>query len=383
MSPLVGGRAVKGPADACSRGWPAGRRPPRSRAATRVWSTPRDRRVRRAHRAARGCSLRRHGDADARRRRRRRLAARCSTRRAHPREGRVLGGTGSFGVRIAPARRARRGRRRVGSRDAERAQRSSARSSAGAQPARRTRTRSRGVDLAVLAVKAEGALETAGAIADALGARRCSRSRARFGSAAEGVLSRPRRALARRARSGSRARGQSPPVCIRSPPQPRPRPAARGRARLRRRRAAKQLALELAASSSRASARAGPLASARTLEGLTAVIVNLNRRYKAHAGIAVTGPRTVISILPVQGLPEIRAGDDLAALIASASTSSDADVVVDRAEGGLKSGGSCRSHRRRRIRQGARARGRRRDLRQLEVDPARVEASDPRRGQRS
>ena len=34
---------------------------------------------------------------------------------------------------------------------------------------------------------------------------------------------------------------------------------------------------------------AGPLASARTLEGLTAVIVNLNRRYRAHAGITVTG----------------------------------------------------------------------------------------------
>ena len=34
---------------------------------------------------------------------------------------------------------------------------------------------------------------------------------------------------------------------------------------------------------------AGPLASARALEGLTAVIVNLNRRYKAHAGIRVTG----------------------------------------------------------------------------------------------
>lgn len=34
---------------------------------------------------------------------------------------------------------------------------------------------------------------------------------------------------------------------------------------------------------------AGPLASARALEGLTAVIVNLNRRYKSHAGIRVTG----------------------------------------------------------------------------------------------
>jgi NADPH-dependent F420 reductase len=34
---------------------------------------------------------------------------------------------------------------------------------------------------------------------------------------------------------------------------------------------------------------AGPLASARALEGLTAVIVNMNRRYKGHAGFRVTG----------------------------------------------------------------------------------------------
>ncbi len=33
---------------------------------------------------------------------------------------------------------------------------------------------------------------------------------------------------------------------------------------------------------------AGPLGSARSLEGLTAVIVNINRRYKTHAGIRVT-----------------------------------------------------------------------------------------------
>jgi predicted dinucleotide-binding enzyme len=34
---------------------------------------------------------------------------------------------------------------------------------------------------------------------------------------------------------------------------------------------------------------AGPLASARALEGLTAVMVNLNRRYKAHTGIRISG----------------------------------------------------------------------------------------------
>ncbi|MBA2297290.1 MAG: hypothetical protein H0W14_04570 [Actinobacteria bacterium] len=54
--------------------------------------------------------------------------------------------------------------------------------------------------------------------------------------------------------------------------------------------AAKALALELAARlvSGRA-VDAGPLASARALEGMTAVIVNVNRRYKAHAGLRVTG----------------------------------------------------------------------------------------------
>jgi len=34
---------------------------------------------------------------------------------------------------------------------------------------------------------------------------------------------------------------------------------------------------------------AGPLASARALEGLTAIIVNLNKRYRGHAGVRVTG----------------------------------------------------------------------------------------------
>jgi 8-hydroxy-5-deazaflavin:NADPH oxidoreductase len=53
---------------------------------------------------------------------------------------------------------------------------------------------------------------------------------------------------------------------------------------------AKALALELAAKVVAGRALdAGPLASARALEGLTAVIVNLNKRYKGHAGVRVTG----------------------------------------------------------------------------------------------
>ena len=53
---------------------------------------------------------------------------------------------------------------------------------------------------------------------------------------------------------------------------------------------AKALALELA--SKVVAGRAldgGPLTSARALEGMTAVIVSLNKRYKGHAGIRVTG----------------------------------------------------------------------------------------------
>jgi NADPH-dependent F420 reductase len=53
---------------------------------------------------------------------------------------------------------------------------------------------------------------------------------------------------------------------------------------------AKALALELAAKVVAGRAfDAGPLDNARALEGMTAVIINLNRRYKGHAGIRITG----------------------------------------------------------------------------------------------
>jgi len=54
--------------------------------------------------------------------------------------------------------------------------------------------------------------------------------------------------------------------------------------------AAKAAALELAGMLVTGRALdAGPLASARALEGMTAVIVNLNRRYRGHAGLRVEG----------------------------------------------------------------------------------------------
>ena len=53
---------------------------------------------------------------------------------------------------------------------------------------------------------------------------------------------------------------------------------------------AKAIVLELAEKLTEGRAvDCGPLGSARALEGLTAVIVNVNKRYKAHAGIRVSG----------------------------------------------------------------------------------------------
>jgi NADPH-dependent F420 reductase len=53
---------------------------------------------------------------------------------------------------------------------------------------------------------------------------------------------------------------------------------------------AKVLALELSERLTTGRAfDAGPLANARALEGLTAVILNLNKRYRGHAGLRVTG----------------------------------------------------------------------------------------------
>jgi NADPH-dependent F420 reductase len=56
---------------------------------------------------------------------------------------------------------------------------------------------------------------------------------------------------------------------------------------------ARPIALELAQKLVRGRAiDAGPLRSARALEAMTGVLVGINRRYKAHAGLRVTGLRS-------------------------------------------------------------------------------------------
>ncbi len=52
---------------------------------------------------------------------------------------------------------------------------------------------------------------------------------------------------------------------------------------------AKELSLELAGRLAERAIDVGPLGSSRALEGMTAVILNVNKRYKAHAGIRLTG----------------------------------------------------------------------------------------------
>jgi NADPH-dependent F420 reductase len=206
----------------------------------------------------------------------------------------VLGGTGSFGRAVA-ARLVAVGEDEIviGSRDAARAQETAAELGGRATGAS-NEAALRDADLVVLAVKADGALATARALSETLGATPVLS----VASAIEfrkgvGVFPDPdARSLAERIQDelagpvvaglhslaasnlDARAPDEDALICGDDP-------------------AAKALALELATRIVAGKALdAGPLASARALEGLTAVIVNLNRRYKAHAGIQVTGVET-------------------------------------------------------------------------------------------
>jgi 8-hydroxy-5-deazaflavin:NADPH oxidoreductase len=202
----------------------------------------------------------------------------------------ILGGTGSFGQALA-VRLVALGEDDVviGSRDADRAR--AAASDVGGRASGGTNEDAvAGVDLAVLAVKAEAALETASAVAGALGTTPllCVASALTF--APGGV--RPdadARSLAERVQDlvdAPVAAGLHSIAAANMAAEPPDEDTLVCGDDAR----AKELALGLAGKLVAGRALdAGPLASARTLEGLTAVIVNLNRRYKAHAGVRVTG----------------------------------------------------------------------------------------------
>jgi len=199
----------------------------------------------------------------------------------------VVGGTGDFGAGLA-ARLVEVGEDVViGSRDGERARAAAA--EIGARGAANDEAVA-GADLVVLAVKADAALETAAQLAVAIGTTPVLSvaSALRFTKAGvfpgEGPVSLAERtqellrapvaaglhSLAAATLAEGKARGDAL-VCGDDED-------------------AKGLSLELAGRLVTGRALdAGPLASARALEGLTAVIVNLNKRYRAHAGVQVTG----------------------------------------------------------------------------------------------
>jgi NADPH-dependent F420 reductase len=200
----------------------------------------------------------------------------------------VLGGTGSFGKALA-RRLAEAGYDVViGSRDADRA--AAAAQELGVEGATNADA-CRNVELVVLATKAEAALETARELREEIGETPVLSVAAELTFGPDGVTpTADARSLAVRLQdvldgpviaglhslAARNLGGDEPPeedalLCGDDAD-------------------AKALVVELAEriTSGRA-IDCGPLASARALEGLTAVIVNVNKRYKAHAGVRVTG----------------------------------------------------------------------------------------------
>jgi NADPH-dependent F420 reductase len=202
----------------------------------------------------------------------------------------LLGGTGSFGTALAVRLKEAGYDVVIGSRDAGRA--AAAAAPIGAEGAT-NEDAARGAGLVVVATKAEAAVETAASLREAIGATPVLSvaSELRFTKAGvlpteeatscaermQAVLDAPvvagLHSLAAATLGGEEAPDEDALVCGDDAD-------------------AKAVALELAerVTSGRA-IDAGPLASARALEGMTAVIVNVNKRYKAHAGLRVTGVR--------------------------------------------------------------------------------------------
>ena len=184
----------------------------------------------------------------------------------------LIGGTGAFGKALGKRLVEAGAEVIVGSRDAARAQ--DAAEELGAAAGMTNEDAVRAADLAVLAVKADAALDTARELADALGGTPLLSVAAELNFGPDGVKPAPEALSLAAANLGGEEQPEEDALVCGDDER------------------AKELALELAGTVVRGRAvDAGPLASARALEGLTAVIVNVNRRYKAHAGIRVSGLR--------------------------------------------------------------------------------------------
>jgi NADPH-dependent F420 reductase len=198
-----------------------------------------------------------------------------------------VGGTGSFGQAVARRLVDAGVEIVIGSRDAERAGEAAA--ALGAEGTANEEA-VRGVDLVLLAVKADAAVETARDLREAIGTTPVLSVCAELSFGPGGVKPTPEAtSIAQRIQDELDApvaaglHSLAASNLAEAPPEEDAFVCGDDGA-------AKELALDLAARlvSGRA-VDCGPLASARALEGMTAVIVNLNKRYKAHAGLRVTG----------------------------------------------------------------------------------------------
>jgi NADPH-dependent F420 reductase len=198
----------------------------------------------------------------------------------------IVGGTGAFGRALAKRlHEIGTDEILIGSRDAERAQASA--TEFGVAGGRNDEIVD-GADIVVLAVKSNATLETARELAAAIGTTPvlCVASDLRFTDA--GVLpGRHQGSLAEevaRIVRGPVASGlQSFAAANLVEGDPGDALICGGDDR------AKELALELAGRVADRAIDVGPLENSRALEGMTAVILNVNKRYKAHAGIRLTG----------------------------------------------------------------------------------------------
>jgi NADPH-dependent F420 reductase len=198
----------------------------------------------------------------------------------------IVGGTGAFGRALAKRlHEIGKDEVLVGSRDAERAQATAEELGITGGP---NADIVAGADLVVLAVKSDATLATANELAGAIGTTPvlCVASDLRF--TAEGVLpGRHQGSLAEevaRIVRGPVASGlQSFAAANLVEGDPGDALVCGGDDR------AKELSLELAGRVAERAIDVGPLENSRALEGMTAVILNVNKRYKAHAGIRLTG----------------------------------------------------------------------------------------------
>jgi NADPH-dependent F420 reductase len=198
----------------------------------------------------------------------------------------IIGGTGAFGRALAKRlHEIGTDEILIGSREAERAQSSAA--ELGVTGGRNDEI-VEGADIVVLAVKSNATLETARELAAAIGTTPvlCVASDLRFTAA--GVLpGRHQGSLAEevaRIVRGPVASGlQSFAAANLVAGDPGDALICGGDDR------AKELSLELAGRVADRAIDVGPLENSRALEGMTAVILNVNKRYKAHAGIRLTG----------------------------------------------------------------------------------------------